>query len=65
MLWFKKRHALLLAIPMMCMSVTALSGCDRKEKVLEMETPNGRIDVERSTDSGKLDVDIDVDRKAR
>lgn len=40
-----------------------ISGCERKEKVLDIETPGGDIEVERSTGSGKVDVDIDVDKK--
>lgn len=63
MWWFKSRVAVLSAIPFMCMSLAALSGCERKEKVIEIQTPTGEIDVERSTDSGKLDLDINVDKK--
>ncbi|BBO32408.1 hypothetical protein [Lacipirellula parvula] len=36
-------------------------GCENKEKVLEVETPNRTLEVERDRDTG--DVDVDVDRK--
>ena len=35
------------------------AGCDRKEKVIDIETPGGEIEVERSTGTGKVDVDVD------
>ncbi len=38
-------------------------GCERREKVIDIETPGGDIEIERSPDTGKVDVDIDVDRK--
>lgn len=34
-------------------------GCDRKEKVLDLETPGVDVEVERSVDDGSLDVEID------
>ena len=36
-------------------------GCENKEKVLEVETPNRTLEVERDRDTG--DVDVEVDRK--
>jgi len=35
-----------------------LSGCERKEKLLDIETPNGEIEVERSLDTGEVDVEV-------
>lgn len=63
MSWSKLRHVATSATLMLLLSVLALSGCERKEKVLDIETPAGNIEVERSTESGKIDVDVDVDRK--
>ena len=48
---------------MLCLSVIGLIGCEQNEKVIDIETPAGDIQVERSKDSGKLDLDVDVDRK--
>ena len=41
----------------------AITGCEQKEKVIDIETPAGHIEVERSKGSGKVDVDLKVDRK--
>lgn len=58
-----RRSSSFFAITLVLGSLISSIGCERKEKVLDIETPNGDIEVERSTDSGKVDVDIDVDRK--
>ncbi len=34
------------------------SGCERKKKIVDIETPAGQIEVERSVDSGKVDVEV-------
>mgnify|MGYP002621746607 CR=1 FL=1 len=39
----------------------AVSGCEKKEKVLDVETPRGELEVERSTENG--DVDVEVNRE--
>jgi hypothetical protein len=35
------------------------AGCERKEEVLDIETPEGQIEVERSKDTGELDIEVD------
>jgi hypothetical protein len=35
----------------------AFMGCEQKEKVLDVKTPNKRIEVERSKDTGNVDVE--------
>jgi hypothetical protein len=40
------------------------SGCERKEKVIDIETPRGEIEVERTVKDRDVDVDIKVDDKA-
>jgi hypothetical protein len=32
-------------------------GCNNKEKVLDVETPGGQVEVERDRDTGAIDVD--------
>jgi hypothetical protein len=32
-------------------------GCENKEKVLDVETPRGQVEVERDRDTGEVDVD--------
>jgi hypothetical protein len=39
-----------------------LAGCERKEKILDIETPEGGIEVERSLDSGEIDVEVEDKR---
>jgi hypothetical protein len=34
------------------------TGCERKEKILDIETPRGEIEVERSIDTGEVDVEV-------
>ncbi len=40
---------------------TALAtlACDRKEKVLDVDTPGGGIEVERDKDTGAIDVEVE------
>lgn len=47
----------------LCGSLSGFAGCNRKEKVIDIETPAGDIEVERSKDTGKIDINVDVDRK--
>jgi hypothetical protein len=51
------------SLPPMLLAVAMLVslGCENKEKVLEVETPNRTLEVERDRDTG--DVDVEVDRK--
>lgn len=51
------------SLPPMLLGVAMLVslGCENKEKVLEVETPNRTLEVERDRDTG--DVDVEVDRK--
>jgi hypothetical protein len=39
--------------------VCALTGCERKEKVLDIETPATDVEVERNPDTGKVDVEVE------
>jgi hypothetical protein len=48
---------------MLCGSVSGFAGCNRKERVIDIETPAGEIEVDRSKDTGKIDINVDVDRK--
>jgi hypothetical protein len=44
-------------------SLITITGCEQKEKIIDIETPAGNIEVERSKGSGKVDLDINVDQK--
>jgi hypothetical protein len=43
------------------MAMLVSLGCENKEKVLEVETPNRTLEVERDRDTG--DVEVQVDKK--
>jgi hypothetical protein len=34
-----------------------LGGCERKETLVDVETPNGGVEVERNVDTGKVEVE--------
>ena len=34
------------------------TGCQRKEKVLEIQTPGANVEVERDNDTGRVEVDV-------
>ena len=44
---------------LLCGSLSGFAGCNRKEKLIDIETPAGEIEVERSKDTGKIDVEVD------
>lgn len=48
----------LMLFTLLCASL-GFAGCNRKEKVIDIETPAGEIEVERSKDTGKIDVEVD------
>ncbi|MGD9632972.1 MAG: hypothetical protein AB7G28_14670 [Pirellulales bacterium] len=37
----------------------ALTGCERKEKVIDVETPGGNVEVERNVDTGAVEVEVE------
>ena len=51
------------SLPPMLLGVAMLVslGCENKEKVLDLETPRGQVEIERDRDTGA--VDIDANRK--
>ena len=59
----RRGFPILLSVPLVLGSLITITGCEQKEKVIDIETPAGDIEVERSKGSGKVDVDIKVDRK--
>ena len=59
----RRGFTLFFAIPLVIGSVIIVGGCEQKEKVIDIETPAGNIEVERTKGSGKVDVDIKLDRK--
>lgn len=49
------------AIFLFAATLIAFSGCERKEKVLDIETPRTDIEVERDPETGDTDVEVNRD----
>jgi hypothetical protein len=66
---FELLTALSLTPMLLGTSMLLSTGCENKEKVVDIEGPRGQIEVERDRDTGEIDVDatkkedsvIDVD----
>jgi hypothetical protein len=39
-------------------SFIPLAGCERKEKIIEVNTPGKEIKVERDRDTGRVEVEV-------
>lgn len=48
----------LVAGTVLAAAAIAVPGCDRKEEVLDIETPAGEVEVERNKDTGETDVEV-------
>jgi hypothetical protein len=35
-----------------------VTGCERKERVLDIETPRADVEVDRNIDTGEVEVDV-------
>ncbi len=42
-----------------CIGVFACSGCERKERVVDVKTPSTTVTVDRNVDSGKVEVNAE------
>ena len=40
-------------------SMCALTGCERKEEVIDVETPGVDVKVERNKDTGEVEVEVE------
>ncbi len=45
--------------------LAGVSGCERKERVIDIKAPGVSIEVDRDKDSGRVDVDVDAGRDRR
>ena len=41
-----------------CLGAAIFSGCERKERVLDVQTPEGSLQVDRNVDTGRVDVEV-------
>lgn len=57
----KQQTPWIIAAAFTLLMITSLTivGCENKEKVLDVETPGGAIEIERNTDTGAVGVEID------
>jgi hypothetical protein len=39
-----------------CLTLVALGGCQRKERVVDVRTPAGDVTVDRNVDNGNVEV---------
>lgn len=46
------------AVATISFAIVCMSGCERKETIIDVETPRGELEVERSVDTGEVDVEI-------
>lgn len=47
-----------LALMLISFSTFTLAGCEQKEKVLDVETPSGELEIERDKSDGSVGVEI-------
>jgi hypothetical protein len=41
-----------------CFGALTLAGCERKERVLDVQTPEGALQVDRNIDTGEVEVEV-------
>ncbi|HJQ79747.1 MAG TPA: hypothetical protein VJ828_07315 [Lacipirellulaceae bacterium] len=41
-----------------CIGAASFVGCERKERVLDVQTPEGSLEVDRNIDTGEVDVEV-------
>ena len=45
----------------LCLGAVSLTGCERKERVLDVQTPEGSLQVDRNIDTGEVEVEVTDD----
>ena len=61
-----KLKKLELTLASACLVTTAMvfvPGCERKERVIDIETPHGKVKVERDKKTGDVNVDVSRDKR--
>jgi hypothetical protein len=59
MRWHNMRAATLAALIGMGLALGGVAGCERKERVLDIETPGTDVEVDRNIDTGEVDIVVD------
>jgi hypothetical protein len=60
-IWPRFLERLSVVVIATCLAVFSLSGCERKERVLDVQTPGADIEVDRNIDTGEIEVDVEED----
>jgi hypothetical protein len=60
LLSLRRSRPLLLIGPLLLVGVAliTMAGCTPKEKLLDVETPGGEVEVERDPQTGNVDVEV-------
>jgi hypothetical protein len=56
--WPLPRLSASLVVSATCLAAITLSGCERKERVVDIETPVGDVEVDRNIDTGEVEVKV-------
>ncbi len=48
-----------LALIVAGLATFTLAGCERKERVLDVQTPGADVKVDRNLDTGEIEVDVE------
>jgi len=52
------RIAAAILVLSVCLGAFSLVGCERKERVLDVQTPEGSLEVDRNIDTGEVEVEV-------
>lgn len=53
--------ATILLPTLLAIATISFVGCEKKEKIIDIETPDGGIEIERSEDSGDIKIEVKED----
>jgi hypothetical protein len=52
--------AVAMCLGITCLGLFSLSGCERKERVVDVQTPIGDVKVDKTVDDGDVDVKVNT-----
>ena len=56
---FRQRISKFLGLAVFGVAGVALYGCSNEREVLDVDTPNGSLEVNENTDTGEVEIDVD------
>jgi hypothetical protein len=57
------RSAASVSLVALCLATFALAGCERKERILEVQTPAGDVEADRNIDTGEVEVRVNENER--